>query len=144
VGSAQVLQAAEPATLRITDQGEEIGVGDRLLVAEAADPLQVAPHAPAPGFRGRIIGLHRGLDQAGRHHVVALDQGSKAGVERGHVLRIDQAGAVIRDRETEQMVTLPDLRIGLLLVVSVYADIAYGLILNAQQPVRIGARVGEP
>jgi hypothetical protein len=46
LGSAQVVRKGDPATIRIVANAEEIGEGDRLVPAEAAQTVNFAPRPP--------------------------------------------------------------------------------------------------
>lgn len=144
IGAARVERKGDPATIRITQAGEEIGVGDRLLPAERSPAVSYAPSTPNTKIDGRIVSVHRGVTQAGRNSVVALNVGKANGLELGNVLRIFQAGRVIRDRDTREMVQLPDEPTGHVLVFRVFDKIAYGLIVDASQAIEVGDAVRNP
>ena len=144
IGAARVERKGDPATIRITQAGEEIGVGDRLLPAERAPAVTYAPSPPSARVDGRIVAVHRGVSQAGRDSVVALNVGKADGLVLGNVLRIFQAGQTILDRETREMVRLPDEPTGHVLVFRVFDKIAYGLIVNASQAIEVGDAVRNP
>ena len=144
IGAARIERKGDPATIRITQAGEEIGIGDRLLPAERAPAVTYAPSPPSARIDGRIVAVHRGVSQAGRDSVVALNVGKADGLELGNVLRIFQAGQTIRDRETREMVQLPDEPTGHVLVFRVFDKIAYGLIVSASQAIEVGDAVRNP
>jgi len=144
IGSARLEQAGDPATLRITAMTEEIGLGDRLMPAETSTVFSYAPRAPGVDIDGRILAVHRGVTQIGRSNVVALNVGSEAGLEVGHVLAVLQRGRLVRDRESAQEVRLPDESVGHLLVFRVFDKIAYGLVTDASRPITVGDSVANP
>ena len=148
VGSARVERSGDPVTLRIVEATEEVGVGDRLMPAEAAASLNFAPHAPTAPVAGRVVSIHRGVAMAGRNGVVAINVGSRAGLEVGHVLAIRQHGNLAPDREAggrkPEMVKLPDESVGHLLVFRVFENIAYGLIMDVSRSVAVGDVVTTP
>ncbi|GMV48166.1 MAG: hypothetical protein AMXMBFR66_35640 [Pseudomonadota bacterium] len=146
VGSAKLERSGDPATLRITANNEEIGVGDRLMPAERAMPINYAPRAPDGQVNGRIVSVYRGVTQVGRNNVVALNVGKSAGLEVGNVLAIQQRGRVVSDREAgrSEQVRLPDESVGHLLVFRVFDKIAYGLVMDASQPIAVGDAVSNP
>jgi hypothetical protein len=55
-----------------------------------------------------------------------------------------QAGRVVPDPLTEQTVRLPEEKVGLVMVYKVYDLVSYGLIVAADQPIRLHDRVGSP
>ncbi len=146
IGSAKLERGGDPATLRITANNEEIGIGDRLMPAERAMPINYAPRAPEGQVNGRIVSVYRGVTQVGRNNVVALNVGKSAGLEVGNVLAIQQRGRTVTDREAgrPEQVSLPDEPVGHLLVFRVFDKIAYGLVMNASQPIAVGDAVSNP
>jgi LysM domain len=144
VGSAHVERRGDPATLRITGTSEEVGEGDRLMPAERARVVNYAPRPPSTPINGRIVSVYRGVSQAGRNSVVALNVGKGNGLEVGNVLAISQRGVLVPDREINKPVKLPDEATGYLLVFRIFDKIAYGLIMDASRPVAVGDVVANP
>ncbi|MCZ7560533.1 MAG: hypothetical protein M5U30_11120 [Burkholderiaceae bacterium] len=114
--------------------------------AERAMPINYAPRPPEGQVNGRIVSVHRGVTQVGRNNVVALNVGKSAGLEVGNVLAIQQRGRTVTDREAgrPEQVRLPDEPVGHLLVFRVFDKIAYGLVMNASQPIAVGDAVSNP
>ncbi len=144
VGTARLERSGDPASLRITAMNEEIGVGDRLVPAEAPKVTSYAPRPPDTEVAGRIVSVYRGVAQAGRNSVVAVNVGGADGVRIGNVLAIRQRGRTIKDRETRQDIRLPDESVGHLLVFRVFDKIAYGLVMQASQAISVGDDVANP
>lgn len=146
VGSAKLERAGDPATVRIVANNEEIGVGDRLMPAERSLPINYVPRPPESAVAGRIVSVYRGVTQVGRNNVVALNVGKAAGLEIGNVLAIRHRGGVVTDREAAkaEQVRLPDEAVGHLLVFRVFDKIAYGLVMEASQPIAVGDAVSNP
>ena len=84
---------------------------------------------------GKIVSVYRGVTQVGRNSVVALNVGKNDGLDVGHVMSVQLSGRVARDRETNEMVRLPNEPIGQLLVFRTFDKISYGLIVDATQRV---------
>ena len=144
VGSARVEREGDPATLRMQSVNEEVGPGDRLMPAERSEVVNYVPRPPESQVAGRIVAVHRGVAQAGRNSVVALNVGTEQGVAVGTVLAIKERGRVVRDRDTREFVQLPGEPIGHLLVFRVFDKIAYGLIMTSSRDVSIGDDVANP
>ena len=144
LGTAQLVRKGDPATITITGTAEEIGEGDRLVPAEAARTLNLAPRAPERDVVGKIVSVYRGVSQVGRNSVVALNVGRKDGLDVGHVMSVQLNGRVARDRETNEMVKLPNEPIGQLLVFRTFDKISYGLIVDANQSISVGDAVRNP
>jgi hypothetical protein len=103
-----------------------------------------APHAPEQPVHARVLAIYRGVAQAGRNSVVALSAGTAQGLEVGHVLEIRQNGRLLQDREARQVISLAGEPIGHLLVFRLFDHIAYGLIMDASQPVSLGDVIVNP
>ncbi|MEZ5657887.1 MAG: LysM peptidoglycan-binding domain-containing protein [Burkholderiaceae bacterium] len=144
VGTARLERGGDPATLRIVNTSEEVGVGDRLMPAVRSAILNIAPHAPEREVNGRILSVYRGVSQVGKNSVVALNVGSNVGIEPGHVLTVKLLGRVIIDRETKEPVKLPDESVGHLVVFRVFDGISYGLVMEAKQSISVGDTVTQP
>ncbi len=146
VGTAKFERGGDPATLRIVGNNEEIGVGDRLMPAERSMPTNYVPRPPEGSVDGRIVSVYRGVTQVGRNNVVAVNVGKSAGVEIGNVLAIKHRGNLVTDREAvkSEKVKLPDESVGHLLVFRVFDKIAYGLVMDASQPIAVGDVVSNP
>ncbi|UCE31093.1 MAG: peptidoglycan-binding protein, partial [Burkholderiales bacterium] len=147
VGTARVERRGDPTPIRITSAVEEVGAGDRLLPFDRPEPVQYAPRPPAQPVRGRVVSLYRGVAQAGRFNVVALDVGADKQLEVGHVLAIKQAGRVVVDRGSDKRddrVRLPDETVGHRLVFRVFDRVSYGLIMASSSAISVGDAVVNP
>ncbi|MEO7245853.1 MAG: LysM domain-containing protein [Rubrivivax sp.] len=136
-----------PATFRIGDLRLEAGIGDRLHPVPQQDLTAYAPHAPAAPIDGSIISLYGEALSAGQNQIVAINKGTRDGVERGHVLALWRAGRTEVDRTTPGVRTpmrLPDERHGLLYVFRTFERVSYALILSVNEPVRPGDRFTQP
>ena len=146
LGTARVTRAANPLTLRVTSSEREISAGDRLLPETARLPNNYVPRAPEKDINGRIVAIYNGIAQAGRDQIVAINRGSAAGVEIGHVFALQNLGRTINDRTngSPQEIKLPDERNGLLFVFRVFDKVSYALIMNVTNPVSVGDRFIRP
>jgi len=137
-----------PASFRIQDLRLEAGVGDRLYPAPMSDLAAYAPHAPAQPVDGQVVSIYGEGLNAGQNQIVAINRGTRDGMERGHVLALWRRGAETMDRTIAagrgQPIRLPDERHGLLFVFRTFDRVSYALILNVQQPVRAGDRFTQP
>lgn len=155
--TATVTRAGAPAKAVLSDSARETLEGDRLIASDASEtPLNFLPRAPGTDVSGRIISVIDGVELIGQYQVVAINRGARHGVEPGHVLAVDDAGEVVRDRRGARFagmslgtafaprVRLPDERSGTLLVFKAYEDMSFGLIVGASNVIRIGDRVRNP
>lgn len=144
VGSARLAKTGDPATLRIYNTSEEVGVGDRLMPAERARMFNIVPRAPDAEVDARILNVYRGVSQVGRNSVVAINRGTSDGVDVGHVLSVQLLGRDVFDRYKREWVKLPDESVGHMLVFRSFDKIAYGLVMEASQSISVGDTVRNP
>ncbi|NRF66689.1 LysM peptidoglycan-binding domain-containing protein [Aquincola sp. S2] len=135
-----------PASFRITGVRQEAGIGDRLAPVPQRDYSAYAPHAPTAPMAGQIVSIYGEALTAGQNQIVALNRGTRDGLERGHVLALWRNGPLTADRTDGRKVAikLPDERIGLLFVFRVFDRVSYALILTAIDPVSRGDRFTQP
>jgi hypothetical protein len=155
--TAVVQRAGDPAKVMLTESARETFPGDRLIGGDTEVPLNFVPRSPSSDISGQIISVVDGVTLIGQYRIVALNRGSRHGLEVGHVLAIDTAGETIRDTTRPgglggiklgstfaPKVKLPNERNGTLLVFRVYDRMSYGLIVSAEMPVRIADVVRTP
>lgn len=132
-------------TVSITRSSEEVRIGDRLLVQEDRRiNTQFQPSAPARQVEGQMISVEGGVNQIGQYDVVAINRGTREGLEAGNVLAVFQAGNLVRDPITDETIELPSERAGLLMVFRAYEKVSYGLVLQASRVLSIGDKVRNP
>lgn len=136
-----------PARLDITSAREEIRVGDRLLPEPARQMATYTPHAPQGPVSARIVSVYgSAVENAAQNQVVALNKGTRDGLDSGTVLTIlKRTGqpAAPQDR-AEPRLELPSERNGQLMVFRVYERLSYGLVLGTTDGVRVGDRLEAP
>jgi len=150
VGQGTVVgQAGDPTKLKLGETVREALRGDRLMPEDLTVPLDFQPRAPAEGFKGGSIMAVGGVAIVGQYQPVAINRGTRDGIEPGHVLAVLQKGEKIRDRykrgsegpgyfRWSGKVRLPDERIGVVMVYKSYEQMSYALIMEATHPVRVG------
>lgn len=158
VGNGPITAEGNPAKIQFAETVREALSGDRVYPETYQLNMNFVPHAPAANTSGSVFAVND-ANLAGRFNVVAINRGSKAGLEPGHVLAIYQAGRVVKDRYSDgrsanpmntpsgllkSNVKLPDERIGTLMVFKTYDRMSYALVMDASLPVRIGDRIGNP
>lgn len=158
VGTGPVVTVGNPAKLKLNETVREALPGDKLFAETYQMSMDFVPHAPSATVEGSIFAVN-GVFVAGRYQVVAINRGSKAGLEVGHVLAIYQAGETIKDLYTDgrsanpmytpnglfkKKVKLPDERAGAVLVFKTYERMSYALIMDATHPISIGDFVRNP
>jgi hypothetical protein len=144
----------------LIDTARETLRGDKVLSADNDTPLDFIPSAPHNNVRGRIIAVVDGTDLIGQYQIVAINRGTRDGVNNGTVLGIDRAGSVVRDvyahgasftRKNQDLdssfakkVKLPDERTGTMLVFRAFDRVSYGLILGATDTIQLQDIVHNP
>jgi hypothetical protein len=148
LGHGPVEQFGDPTTLYLTETTREIRVGDRLRPADRTTAVtHFQPHAPADDIEGRIISVLDGVTQIGQFNVVAINLGTREGMEPGHILRIYQDGAVVKDTVSGKLndtVKLPDEEAGLIMVFRSFEKVSFGLVMKATKAIHINDFVRTP
>jgi LysM repeat protein len=135
-----------PATVSIKSARLEVNVGDRLAPLPKRDLDAYAPHSPSGAISGRVLSIYGEALSAGQSQIVAINKGTRDGMERGHVLALWRQGerAVDRFEGTTTPLQLPNERNGLLFVFSVFERASYALILSVNVPVFPGDSFTQP
>ena len=139
--------AIVPATIDIVAAKEEIRVGDRLLPEPPRQLLSYTPHAPTGKVEGRIVSVYgSAVINAAQNQIVAINKGTRDGIEVGHVIAILKDGARIVDKTdpAHPLLKLPNERNGLLMVFRTFDRLSYALILEITDGVKIGDRLATP
>lgn len=95
VGDARVRRFGHPTTLEITKARQEINRGDRLMPARETVFPSYVPRAPDKHIRGAIVHVDGGVSELGQFQIVAVNRGSRDGVQVGHVLASYHRGALV-------------------------------------------------
>jgi len=145
-GQSPVSGLPVPSTFVMTSARQEAGVGDRLAPVPPRDFSAYVPHPPAKPVGGRVVSVYGEALTAGQNQIVAINRGTRDGLELGHVLALWRAGAASTDSTgaKPQAIQLPDERTGLLFVFRVFDRVSYALIVSASDPIRPGDRFSEP
>jgi hypothetical protein len=138
----------------LVESTREAVAGDLLFAEDLMTPAgDIVPHAPPAGFSGQIMAVVDGVSQIGQYNIVAINRGTQQGLEVGHVLAIDQKGAVVPDGSCKtfgrtscgkETVQLPDEQAGTLLIFKTYGNMSYGLVVETTVPVRVADQVRTP
>jgi hypothetical protein len=158
VGSGPVMTAGNPAKLLLADSSREALQGDKLFAETVDTNTDFVPHAPTSDVKAQVIAV-RELTSMGQYHLIALNRGTKAGLEPGHVLAISQSGGTVRDRYSKgglnsgegsflsfggKKVQLPAERVGVAMVYRTYENMSFALIMEAQHEIHEGDLAGNP
>ncbi len=85
-----------------------------------------------------------GVTQVGRNDVIAINRGTNDGLEVGDILAIHKVGSLVVDRIQRDRIRLPSVRAGLLLVFRNFEKMSYGLVLETEEPLKVGDIVQNP
>jgi hypothetical protein len=153
-GAASVESTDKLTRGTLIESARETTAGDLLFAADMQSvSTDIIPRAPPAGLSGQIMAVVDAVALIGQYQVVAVNRGTRHGMETGHVLAIDQQGEVIPDASCKRStlswcigknVRLPDERAGTLLVFKTFDQMSYGLIVSAKVPVRVADRVRTP
>jgi hypothetical protein len=153
VGSGSVVTTGETAKLLLTASTREALQGDKLFPEEVDVNLDFVPRAPESEIDATIIAVE-GQRVIGQYQIVALNRGSRHGLEPGHILAVSQRGAVVRDKYAKgglggglnrgKKVTLPNERVGVVMVFKAFDRMSYGLIMETSREIRHGDLAGNP
>ncbi|WP_296529107.1 LysM peptidoglycan-binding domain-containing protein [Rhodoferax sp.] len=136
-----------PATIDIVAAKEEMRVGDRLLPEPPQQLLSYVPRAPQGPVDARIVSVYgSAVVNAAQNQVVAINLGTRDGIESGHVLAILKDGARLIDKTdpARPELKLPDERNGLLMVFRTFEKLSYALVLDITDGVQVGDRLVNP
>jgi len=136
-----------PATVLITGAKEEIRAGDRLLPRLPARWQELVPRPAPQGLAAQIISVYGSAAvNAGQNQIVVLNRGSSDGVEPGQVLAIQKRLALATDKgdEARTPLQLPDERNGMAMVFLSFDKLAYALVVEVSDAVRVGDRLTSP
>jgi len=158
VGSGAVTREGEIAKLFLTESLREALQGDKLFPEDTSIGIDFIPHAPADAIDGAVIAVND-YSVVGQYQVVAINRGTREGLEPGHVLAIHEAGVEVRDiyargglsaglntgiAGSGKNVALPEERTGLVMVFKANERMSYGLVMEATRPIRTGDVVRQP
>ena len=148
VGEARLERQGDTvSTIMLENTVREALRGDLLMPIEDNYNRTFIPHAPTNTIDGEIISLFDAISQIGQNQVVVLNVGARDGLEKGHVLAVNQAGRTIRDefaRRGDKTITLPEERAGVLMIFRTFDKVSYGLIMEATRAIHLGDTVSNP
>jgi hypothetical protein len=147
VGIATVVRrdSSELYTFTLTTVKEDVRIGDRLMPTEEQRVESTFfPAPPSTEVNGEIMTVLGGVTMVGRHDVVAINRGSNNGLEVGNILAIHNRVLIVKDRIRHDKVQLPSERAGILMIFRSFERMSYGLVLETDEPLRVGDTVQNP
>lgn len=134
LGTARQLEPGSPAIFEVTTVKEEIGRGDRLVPEVPPQLFNYVPHKPDQKIDGRIVSVYGGVNEAGKFSIVSLNQGTRNGIEVGHVLALQRNRVVLQRDEygQKESVKVPEERYGLIFVFRTFERLSYALVMQSE------------
>lgn len=124
------------ATLRVLSASEDLRVDDKLLTTDQRKVQSMFYPRPAPDdVSGQVIHIFGSIGYGARNDVVAINRGSREKIETGHVFAVLQKGESVRDRSRGDIVDLPPVEAGLLVVFRVFEKVSYALVVKSTRPI---------
>lgn len=147
-GESPLSSPPVPASLDIISARQELRVGDRLLPVPPRQFVSYSPRAPQSPLPGaQVLAVYGdAVSTVGQNQVLVINKGAADGLASGHVLAVLQEGRRVTDRVDgqAQVLQLPDERNGLLMVFRAFDRVAYALVLDTRQGVKVGDRLVSP
>lgn len=160
VARAEVLTTGDPAQLQVLEAEMEVRAGDYIL---PVDPylydLTFYPRAPEFDIPAgaSIIGIRGGDYAVGHYQIVAMDIGTRDGVEPGHTFSVFHPNREVEDGFVNGLrgrpaptgvsgdtVQLPPQFIGQVMVFRAFDRVSYGLVMTGKRGVRTGDLIDHP
>jgi hypothetical protein len=142
LGDVEVKNFAKISSVTVTHSVQEILKGDRLLPSPPDKDIYYMPHAPHFAIKGRIISVYGGITEIGENAIITLNRGTHDGLKEGHVLAVYRKSEV--KSPSDEMIALPDERIGLVLIFRVFDKVSYALITQSSQAIKVLDAVKTP
>lgn len=139
VGQARVTEVdGDIAVLNVHASSEDIRADDRLFMSRNREEVRASfqPSGPSEEVTGSIIRFFGRLNSVAKNDVVVIDRGRRDGLEPGNMLAVYQAKRVVRDGVSDQLVSLPSVKAGSLLLFRVFDKVSYGLVVESKKPLK--------
>ena len=147
-GKGGIVSEYVPATLDVLSAKEEVRAGDRLIPEPPRAFMNYMPHAPHTEVDARVVSIYGSgaMVNAAQNQVIAINLGEQDGIQTGHVLHLMTQGDRIKDTTdpSRPTIKLPSESNGVAIVFRVFDRIAYALILDVRNTVRVGDRLVNP
>lgn len=126
------------ATLDVYSSSEDIRDNDRLFMSRNREEVRSVFHPSGPDEQvtGSIIRFFGSLNSVAKNDVVVIDRGRRDGLKPGNMLAVYQAKRVVEDEVSDQLVSLPSVKSGSLLLFRVFDKVSYGLVVESKRPLQ--------
>lgn len=124
------------ATVMVLASREDMRIKDKLLLDDQRRvQSSFMPRPPPAGLTGRVVAVMGSIGSGARGDVVVINKGEKDQVGPGHVFAVHQKGDTVRDATRGDVVELPDVKAGLVIVFRSFERVSYALITRTSRPV---------
>jgi hypothetical protein len=146
VGDARMLKAGAPARLTWLTPYTVVSVRDRLRPVYKKERWRFFyPKAPDnEKIRGVILDMPNESAELGALSVGVLNLGEREGIKAGDVFRILSQAVPKVDPMTGEKYSIPEEKVGLILVFRTFNKVSYGIITNSNRQITAGDIVVSP
>lgn len=135
------------ATIEVSKSyNQEINRGDLILPEyESGLPSLFFPadeHSVREG--GQIVRVLGSIGDAAKRSVITINRGTTDGAEIGQVFNVYQQGNVVKDTRSNQMIHLPDNKVGNVMIFKTFDQFSYAYVLESALPMKVGSFVRAP
>ena len=147
-GEAKLILGGDPATVLVTNSEREILRNDKIMPIDTINfERDFFPKPPATKVRGYLITLLDAISMVGQYQTIAINLGARDGLGPGTILKIRRIGEVIPDKAEDNprfTIKLPDLDVGMAMIIRSSEKLSYALVMSADQPIHINDYVESP
>lgn len=143
-GVVTAIDASGTATIELTESfTAEVRGSDLILpVYDVNYPSMFYPTVKNQVVDGaKVVRVHGSISSGAKYSVITIDRGTRQGADIGQVFAINEAGELVKDPKTNQLVRLPERSIGHVMIFKTFDNMSYGLILEASNPVYVGSSI---
>lgn len=132
------------ATLQIQENKREVKTGDRLIKEDSFSfETTFFPRAPDAPVDGAVVANLNGSAKASRFDTVVINRGQRQSLRQGDILAIYKTMQVT-DSISNELITLPPERVGLVMVYRPFDKLSYGIVLSASEDIEPGDLLKSP
>ncbi|MDX8411749.1 MAG: LysM peptidoglycan-binding domain-containing protein [Mariprofundaceae bacterium] len=119
---------------------EELSRADRLKPAKDIN-TRIVPDYPEKSLQGTVLYIRNNAAEAGQNQVIGIDLGVSSGIQSGTVLSVHRAGRPVPDPLTGETLTLPEEKIGEMLVLVPQDDASIAIVTRSSNAINLGDTV---
>ncbi|MDT8398389.1 MAG: LysM domain-containing protein [Pseudomonadales bacterium] len=146
IGRATVLNLnGDLGTLRVDGVEQEVRLGD-IFVPKATNTMDSSYFPEAPNFpvEARIVRIGSGRSAGGPQDTVLLNIGERDDIRVGHLLAIQKPDRIVRDEKAGEELVFSGKKFAQVLIYSVSEQSSQGLVLSADDAIRLDDRIVTP